>query len=506
MKILTADQIRQADAYTISHEPIKSIDLMERAASACFEWITDKFSRNFHFKIFCGVGNNGGDGLAIARMLYGAGYKVDVYLVRFSQKCSDDFLVNEKRISGFKLSVISISEENAAEFPLKINDPELVIIDAIFGTGLSRAVTGFTTDVIKKINESGNTVISIDLPSGLFCEDNHANNPATIIKASHTLTFECPKLAFLFAENEAFTGNWEIMPVGLDQNFISTISCRYYFITRQTAAAIMKPRKKFSHKGTYGHALLLCGSYGKMGAALLATKACLRSGAGLVTCHTPKCGYGIIQTSIPEAMVSVDESDHYLTTPPKLSAFSAIGVGPGIGLEKQTQGLLKQLIQNYSQPLILDADAINIVAENKTWLSFLPARSILTPHPKEFQRLAGSSDNDYQRLLNQISFAKKFNCYVVLKGAHTSIACPDGDVFFNSTGNPGMATGGSGDVLTGILAGLHAQGYSSKESCVLGVYLHGLAGDIAAEKTSYEALLASDIIENIGEAFKVLSP
>lgn len=501
MKILSAAQIREADAYTIANEPVSSTALMERAASACFEWIVKHFDKSHSFKIFCGVGNNGGDGLAIARKLRNDGYNTEVFILRFSNKCSEDFLINEKRLDGLKIKITDLSEESFHEFGAPGKNEKQVIIDAIFGSGLSRPVTGFAAEIIKKINKSESTVISIDIPSGLFCENNAGNTRENIIKANFTLTFELPKLAFFFPENGENVGEWKLIPIGLDQEFISETAGKFFFITRKTACRILRPRKKFSHKGTYGHALLICGGYGKMGASVLAARACLRSGAGLTTAHIPECGYEVMQTSVPEAMVSVDESDQFITGHPHLEKFSAIGAGPGLGAEKQTGNMIKLLIQNSPAPLVIDADAINIISENKTWLSFLRRQSIFTPHPKEFERLVGKSSDDFERLEMQIAFARKFNSYVILKGAHTSIACPDGEVFFNSTGNPGMATGGCGDVLTGILTGLSAQGYSLKETCVLGVYIHGLAGDIAAEKKGFEALIAGDLIDSLGEAF-----
>lgn len=502
MKIFSSAQIREADAYTIANEPIKSIDLMERAASGCYDWIINKFDKSFSYKIFCGVGNNGGDGLVIARKLFESGFDVEVYIARFSEKCSDDFTINYERLK--KLNGIKYSEITGTIFNLPLINSKQIFIDAIFGSGLSHPVTGFTAGIIKKINQSRATVISIDIPSGLFCDDNSSNTRENIVKAAYTLTFELPKLSFLFPENAENVGDWQIIPIGLDKKFISEVSVKNYFISKKTAGRILKPRKKFSHKGTYGHALLLCGSYGKMGAAVLASKACLRSGAGLTTVHIPKCGFEIVQTANPEAMASIDESEQFITTLPKLEKFNAIGIGPGIGIEKQTQNAVKLLIQNSSVPMVIDADAINKIAENKTWLSFVPKHSIFTPHPKEFERLCGKSSNDFERMQKQIDFAKKFNCYIILKGAHTCIACPDGEAFFNSTGNPGMATGGTGDVLTGFLTGLLAQKYSSKEACVLGVYLHGLAGDFAAEKKGFEALIASDIIESFGNAYLYL--
>ncbi|MFH1320821.1 MAG: NAD(P)H-hydrate dehydratase [Bacteroidota bacterium] len=506
MKILSANQIRETDAYTIKNEPIKSINLMERAATQCYEWLIDRFDMSVDFKIFCGTGNNGGDGLVVARMLSNKGYKVEVFIVRYSQKCSDDFNINEKRLLKLKnVPINDITPENTNRVKDAINcvstSNKLIIIDAIFGSGLSRPVEGFVADVICHIYKSDAGVVAIDIPSGLFAEDNSNNIRKNIVKADHTLSLELPKLAFMFPENEDYVGEWHVLPIGLNKQFISELPSQNYYITKDIAKSLIKPRAKFSHKGNYGHALLVSGSYGMIGAAVLASKACLRAGAGLLTTHIPKCGYEIMQAAAPEAMVDIDSSEHVISGNIEISKYNAIGIGPGIGKDEKTQTAIKLIIQNSSLPLVIDADAINIIAENKTWIPFVPKGSIFTPHPKEFERLAGKTSNNYERFLLQTQFAKKYQVYVLLKVAHTAIACPDGNCYFNSTGNPGMATGGSGDVLTGMILGLLAQGYSPKEASILGVYLHGSAGDEYAFDYSHEKLIASDIIDRLGDAF-----
>lgn len=495
MKILTAKEIREADAYTIANKPIASIDLMERAATQCFNWLIERYSGK-SFQIFCGVGNNGGDGLVIARLLQQAGYVVKVYEVAFSEKRSEDFQTNLKRL---ELEVETITSKD--DFPKLDAD---VIVDAIFGSGLTRPVEGFTAELIKHINSSNKKVVAIDIPSGLFSEDNTNNISEHIILADLTLCFQVPKLSLMFPENGMRVGEWHVLPIGLDEEFISKQSSQYYLSTKELNQMIVRERYKFSHKGTYGHTLIISGSKGKMGATILSSRAALRSGTGLVSAHVPKCGYEIIQTAVPEVMVDQNDGEDYLQGAVETGKYNAIGIGPGIDTKEQTANLVKVLIQNAGKPVVFDADAINILGENKTWLQFLTPKSIFTPHPKEFERLIGRSNGDYDRLQMQKEFAKKFNCYVVLKGAHTSIACPDGDVFFNNSGNTGMATAGSGDVLTGIITGLLAQGYSSKQSAILGVYLHGLAGDLAAQEIGEEAEIAGDIVDKIGKAYKEL--
>ena len=498
MKILSAQQIREADAYTIAHEPIVSIDLMERAAAACTNWILKHFPQEEKFLIFCGPGNNGGDGLAIARLLSNQGKKVIVYILKLSENFSEDFKINKDRLLD---DAIEINELNTSAFSIP---KEAIIVDAIFGSGLNKPVTGRVGGVIDQMNAVENPVISIDIPSGLFCDDNSENSFKHIVRATHTLTFQLPKLAFLFAENFPFVGSFHILPIGIDESFIQSVASKNFFVTKEMAKANFKVRAKFSHKGTYGHALIIAGSKGKMGAALLASEACLRAGAGLLTTHVPACGYEIMQTALPEAMCSVASEENFINELPKIGMYNAIGAGPGLGTEKQTQNVLKLLIQNTQLPLVLDADALNILSENKTWLSFLSPGTILTPHPKEFDRLTGSTEKSYARYEQLKSFALKYQVYVVLKGAHTAIASPDGEVFFNSSGNPGMATGGSGDVLTGIITALLAQDYSPKMASVLGVYLHGLAADCMLIESAMESLIAGDIIEGLALAFMEL--
>ncbi|MCX6292450.1 MAG: NAD(P)H-hydrate dehydratase [Bacteroidetes bacterium] len=501
MKILTADQTRQADAYTIEHEPVASINLMERAAAACFEWITQHVDHKKSFKIFCGTGNNGGDGLAIAGMLLSSGFQANVFIIATDKTKSNDFIINEIKLAElFSKKLRSINNENEIPFILE----EDVVIDAIFGTGLSRLAEGLYSKVIQQINESKATVIAIDMPSGLFA-DVPADHSSPIIKATHTLSFQSPKFAFLFPENEPYVGRWEILDIHLNQKFIDGLPGNNFLLLNEDIKAILKPRRKFSHKGMYGHALLVAGSFGKMGAAVLAAKACLGSGAGLLTVHIPTCGYEILQRSFPEAMVETDEDENMFTSKLNSASYSAVGIGCGIGTHEKTKTALADFLSRCKVPVVLDADAINIIGMEKSLLDNLPLNSILTPHPKEFERIAGKTENDFERHGRQVKLSKEKKIFIVLKGAHTCITCPDGKVFFNSTGNPGMAKGGSGDALTGIILSFLAQGYSAEESCKAGVYLHGLAGDFAAKEKGEASMLASDLIENLGKAFTEIS-
>jgi hydroxyethylthiazole kinase-like uncharacterized protein yjeF len=505
MKILSAQQIREAEAYSIKNEPISSIDLMERAATACAHWIYEHLtdSSNKTFKIICGTGNNGGDGLALARLLNKNSFRVEVWVVRHSTKSSEDFLINEKRLKEANIDVHDI--RTAGNLPtFNKND---YIIDAIFGTGLSKPVIDLAAQVIDHINHSPSTIIAIDMPSGLFA-DQHTSGEA-IVHAAHTLSFQAPKLAFMFSENEKYVGDFHVLDINLDEKFIEQIDSTKEYITQTTIKPMLKKRGKFSHKGNYGHAVLVAGGYGKMGAAVLATRACLRTGAGLTTAHVPKCGYEIIQAAAPEAMAAVDSNEENLQDTidaDMLAGITAIGMGPGIGTLNSTKQVLKNLLSTIkaadnSPSLILDADALNILSMNKELLSHLPAGTILTPHPKEFTRLAGETKNYFERHELQIQFSKQYKVWVVLKGAHTCTTSPEGRAWFNSTGNAGMAKGGSGDVLTGVITSLLAQGYDSYQAAVSGVYLHGLAGDIAASQKGMDGMIAGDIINCIPEAF-----
>lgn len=499
MKIFSASQVKEIDGLTVRNEPVASIDLMERASAAVTSWLKAHIGRENSLVVFTGPGNNGGDGLAIARMLGLDRYKTDVFHIAVDTNASVDWEVNRRRLQEVKEVSFTVVD-NIGKFPhLEHN---VIIIDAIFGSGLSRPVSGLAAEVIKRINNTGNRVVSIDIPSGLFMEDNGNNDPENIVKASVTLSFEFPKLSFLFTENYQFTGTWHLLPINLDRKAIESIDTPYIFTDNDLVFPLLKKRHKFDHKGTYGHGLLISGSYGKMGAAILGAAAALRSGIGLVTCQIPGCGYHILQGALPEAMVIPCESERYISGLPDIDTFRAVGIGPGIGKEPKTAETVKSVLRKREVNMVIDADALNIISENSELYDYLRDGMILTPHIKEFERLAGEANDSYQRLRMQRDFSGKYKCVVILKGAYTSVSSPDGSVYFNSTGNPGMATAGSGDVLTGILLSLLAQGYSPVHAAVTGVFLHGLAGDISAGTTGYEALTARDIISNLGEAYK----
>ena len=500
MKILPIESIRAADAYTINNEPIASIDLMERAAAACMHWLDYNYDVSRGATIFCGFGNNGGDGLAIARMWHHLAFPVEVIIIHHSENKSKDFECNYQRLKDLQLPIVEIY--SLEQIP--IIQKERIIIDAILGSGLNKPAEGIIADVIKYINMLENEVVSIDIPSGLFCDQSNFASD-TIVKANTTLSFQLPKFAFMFPQNYQFTGDWKVLPIKLSPEFINKTLCNNYIIDDGIIKKIYHSRKRIAHKGNYGHALLICGSMGKMGAAILSSKACLRSGVGLMTIHCPVAGQLILQTAVPEAMCETDINDKIFTNIHSIENYDVIGIGPGLGTDILTQQGFKELLLINKRPLVVDADAINILGENKDWLKLIPKDSILTPHFKEFERITTKVANDFERNQLQRELSIRHQIYIVLKGSHTAITTPEGDCYFNNTGNPGMATAGSGDVLTGIITALLAQKYTSLEASLLGVYIHGKAGDLYAEEFSEESLIAGDIIENLGKAFRKIS-
>ena len=498
MKIFTTKQIAEIDQYTIKHEPIPDIDLMERASLQITNWVIQHISNEKKLMVFAGPGNNGGDALAVARQLAEHDYLCDVFLISFGKDLNGSPAINWDRLEKQGKVKLSKIEDESAIPPIPHN---AVVLDGIFGSGLNRKLDGILEKVASSINNSGAFVLAIDIPTGLFGEDNSHNDLGLAVKADKTLTFQFPKLSFFFPEHDEILGDWEVLPIGLHPNAIKSFETPYRFLNEKLASSLIKKREKFAHKGTFGHALLIAGSYGKMGAAILASRACLRAGAGLLTTHIPHSGYPIIQVAIPEAMCSIDASDLMFTEFPDLDQFSAVGIGPGLGTKPNSQRGLKELLLAKPKKIVLDADAINILAMHPEWLDDLPENAILTPHPKEFERFAGKTYDSWTRLKTQREFSKKHKVIIVLKGAHTCISFPDGQIYFNTTGNPGMATAGSGDVLTGIILGLLSQKHSPKQAALLSVYLHGLSGDLAKKQVGQEALIAGDIIENLGNAF-----
>ena len=502
MKILASTQLKELDKYTIVHEPIASIDLMERAARTLTDAIVRRWDKSFEVVVFAGPGNNGGDALAVARMLSQKGYHVEVFLFNTKGQLSEECQANLNRLKT--CGSIYFTEISTQFDPPALTENHLVI-DGLFGSGLNKPLNGGFASVVKYINASKAQVVAIDIPSGLMGEDNTYNIRPHIIHADVTLSIQLPKLSFLFPENEDIVGEWELLDIGLKQSFIDAAPSTFSILEETEVRSLIRPRKRFSHKGTFGHGLLIAGSYGMAGASILAAKACLKSGIGLLTVHVPIHNHDLLQTTVPEAIVHTDIQERYFAQPMHLHRYSALAIGPGLGQEEDTALAMMEQIQGSSLPIVLDADTINILSTHRNWLSRLPKRCILTPHLGELERLIGKCMDTYERLTKVKELAAYLQSYIIVKGAWTTIVTPEGNYYFNPTGNPGMATGGSGDVLTGILLGLLAQGYSREEACKLGVYIHGLAGDIAAEEKTQMGMTAADIIEALPAAWKKLT-
>lgn len=499
MKIFSAAQIKECDAYTIKNAGITSIDLMERAASQCVSWIQANLPKDSLFVMLCGTGNNGGDGFAITRLLHRNGYGVKAFMLRLSKDLSSDCQTNLDRLRAIDKDLITTVEPGTFITDIPRN---IILIDAVLGTGLNRPLSGWPEEFIKHLNTLPNTRIAIDIPTGLLADAVPAAAD-TVLKAHHTLSFQFHKRSFLHTEAASFLGNIHLLDIGLHQGYIHRTGTVYHTIDQAYVSSLYKPRQAFAHKGNYGSVLLAGGSHGKIGAMVLAAKAALRSGAGLVTTLIPACGYNIMQTAVPEAMCLINGEDA-LNDLSHNSSFSTIGIGPGMGTNPGTALAFTSYIAESRTPMVIDADALNIIAAQPELLSQVPKGSVLTPHPKEFTRLFGENANSMVQVDNARMQAMRYGINIVLKGRHTAVISADGECRYNMTGNPGMATGGSGDVLTGIITGLMAQGYTPYNAAVLGVYIHGLSGDMAAAATSEEALIASDITAFLGAAFRTL--
>jgi ADP-dependent NAD(P)H-hydrate dehydratase / NAD(P)H-hydrate epimerase len=499
MKIFTAAQIKACDAYTIRASGIHSEELMERAAGKCVSWIKDHLPKDTLFVVLCGTGNNGGDGLAITRLLHQCGFGVKAFLLKFSKELSPDSQANLQRLQNIGKDLVNIvaPETFITDIPAHI-----VIIDAILGTGLSRPPTGWLAGFISHINQLPNKKIAIDIPSGLPA-DIIPDDDAIVLKANVTLSFQFYKRSFLHPEAAKYAGHISLLDIGLDKTFINATGTQYKTIDQEDIEAIYRPRNAFAHKGDYGHALIAGGSYGKMGAVTLCAKAALKAGAGLVTALVPRCGYHILQTAVPEVMCQTS-GDKIIEGIGEWENRNAIGIGPGIGTDTETARALSAFIDECRQPIVIDADALNIIAKHPDLLAKLPKGSVLTPHPKEFTRLFGENTNSMIQVDHARIQAMRYNINIILKGHHTAVITTEGECWYNMTGNAGMAKGGTGDILTGIITGLIAQRYQPHEAAIFGVYLHGLAGDLAAEAHSKESLTATDIINYLGKAFRSL--
>lgn len=499
MKIFPTTAIKAIDACTIEQEPVSSIDLMERAARVLTTAILKRYAGH-NFAVFAGPGNNGGDGLAVARMLSAAGCRVQAWLINPKGKLSPDCAVNLSRLKDTGVAVTEAVED----ISMPALGKETVIIDALFGSGLDRPVTeGLFAAVIREIDTLPNDIVAIDMPSGLMGEGNDPSRQL-IVMAKLTLTLQFPKLSLLFAENYIFTGELEVLDIALSKECIAATPSRLFFTEESEIASLIVSRGKHAHKGNFGHALLVAGSRGMAGASVLAARAALRSGVGLLTVHLPACNNLIVQVAVPEAMASIDSNECCFGDRLDTSKYNAVAVGPGLGQSVESEEALLYLIDNCTVPMVLDADALNILAHHPQYLQKLPQGSVITPHVGEFSRLFGKTGNSMVRLQAAEAFSRTFGVTVVLKGAYTAVISPDGSISFNSSGNPGMATGGCGDVLTGIILSLLAQGYNSADASRIAVFVHGLAGDLAADEKGEIALVAGDVVDFLPHAWRQL--
>ena len=503
MKILTSAQIHELDKYTIEHEPIASIDLMERAARVLTEAIASEYGTAMPVVVFAGPGNNGGDALAVARMLAQRGYGVRAYLFNIHAHLSADCAANRERraeVGGVELTEVT------TDFDAPKLDEHTLVIDGLFGSGINKPLGGGFASLVRYINAQPGTVVSIDMPSGLMPEDNSGNTGKSIVCADLTLTLHQRKLAMLFADTQRFTGRVRVLGIGLSEEYDGAAASPYSMVEETEVRRLIKPRADFVNKGTMGHALLMAGSYGMAGAAVLAARACLRLGAGKVSVHTARRNNDIMQISVPEAVVHPDSDDVRVFDAVDTEQYDALGVGPGLGTNEDTALALIGTLQRLRCNAVIDADAINILGSHPAWIRQITGGVVFTPHPREFDRLIGTAcSSDYERLARAVEFAQAHDSYVLLKGHYSALCMPDGTVTFNTTGNSGMATAGSGDVLTGIITALLARGYSRHDAALVGMYLHGLAGDIAAADKGKESLVAGDIIHCLPAAFRRLS-
>lgn len=497
MQIFSAKQLYEADRVTTEKLGISSLDLMDRAAGQIFNWLHTRMQgAQVPIHIFCGIGNNGGDGLVLGRLLIENGYNVTIYVANFTDKRSKCFLINYDRVKKItkKWPVLMTSEE---DFPAI--HPDDIIVDGIFGIGLNRAPEGWVKKLIQYLNAQKAFKLAIDIPSGLSANE-PILDPEAIVLANHTLTFQTPKLSFFLPESGKYVPFFEALDIGLDPEYLMTTKPQARLILRQQAQGFYKQRQKYTNKAHYGHAMLIGGSFGKMGAITLATTAALRAGCGLATAFVPRIGYSILQTAIPEAMVLCDADESQLSNISEVIKEATIGIGPGMGTETKTIEAFQKLLEQTDAPMVIDADAINGLALQPKLNEQIPKHSILTPHPGELKRLVGSWENDFEKLEKAQQFSKAHEVILVIKGANTITVFGD-DLYINSTGNPGMATAGSGDVLTGAIVGLLSQGYDPLVAAIFGVYLHGSSGNITAQQYGFESVIASDIIQNLGAAF-----
>ena len=501
MKLFTNDEIRAIERYTIEQEGVSLAELIERVAEGvtdevCARWRSDKPTI-----IFAGPGNNGADALATGRLLCHHGFRPEIYLFNIGgNKLSADCAAQRDRLLAEHPDVMF------TEVTKSFNMPQLhanyLVIDGLFGSGLNEELKGGFKVLVQNVNDEKATVVSIDLPSGMFGDWNpHIVNRDTV-HATLTLAIQFPRLCFFIPDNAELIGEWKVIDIGLSEQAISQSPVNFCLVEKRDVRHRLHHRKEFCSKADFGSAILYAGSYGMMGAAVLSASGALRAGLGKLTVCAPKCGYTILQTSVPEAMYHYNRGEMNIVDIRPERSFSAIGVGPGIGTHELTVMALEDFLASINQPVVLDADALNCIAIKPSMLNTIPVLSVLTPHAGEFDRMFGPQTSGEARLRTAIEKAKYYNIFIILKGHYTAIVRPDGKVYFNSSGTPALATPGSGDVLTGILLAMLAQGYPAELASIIAVYIHGLAGELAASEHGEYGVLAGDIAANVGRAIK----
>ncbi|MBA4348461.1 MAG: bifunctional ADP-dependent NAD(P)H-hydrate dehydratase/NAD(P)H-hydrate epimerase [Thermodesulfovibrio sp.] len=515
MKVVTSDEMREIDRVTIEKYGIPGPVLMERSGLAVALRVKELYSSK-KVVVLCGSGNNGGDGLVAARNLHNMGFRVNILIFAPKDALSPDCKAQYEIAKKIGVPV---------EFRKGINRRDIhgsVVIDAVFGTGLSRIVTGEIAKIFTLLNNSDTHVISVDIPSGISSDTGKILGQA--IKADFTITFGLPKRGHYLYPGAEYTGKLFVEDIGFPDGLLSSNKIKVDLIEKEFITGLIPQRPKYSHKGDYGHVLVVAGSKGKTGAALMTAKACMRSGAGLVTIGVPESLMNVFQRRVTEemtlplpddgrGMLSANSINTILDFASKKA--DVVAVGPGIGVSSDTEKIVVELVKKSPLPIVIDADGINCLKGRRSVLKNAKSPVILTPHPGEMARLLSQKSGDrsqksevelrkeieQDRINMAVSFAKGTGTYVVLKGVPTIVSVPEGNAYINTTGNPGMATAGSGDVLTGIIASLMGQGLNPVDASILGVYLHGLAGDIAAKKKGEHSLIASDIINSLPAAF-----
>lgn len=500
MKIFNTENIRKIDRVTIEEEGVSSQELIRRVAEGVVSEIVGRWSPSTPVVIFAGSGNNGADALVVGRLLLEAGFYPRILLFNFkgnslSRDCRQ--AKHELLSTGYQGLVEIIDRADIPPIT-----PDHLVIDGLFGSGLRDPLEGGFKMLARVISESGASVISIDVPSGMFGDWNARVIGRDVVHATLTLAVQFPRLAFFLSDNADLVGRWKVLDIGLSNRAIMETHTKYFYVERDEVREVLRKRKPFSSKADYGHALLFAGCYGMTGAAVLAARGALRSGVGKLTVHSARAAYPVLQSQVPEALFSPDRQEYVISDMSSRFKCTAIGVGPGIGTNDATRGEFETLIKSYKRPMVIDADALNALAQNQALLDHIAPGSILTPHAGEFDRIFGDQTSAEARLLKAIEVSHRYKIMIVLKGHYTATVRPDGKVFFNSSGTPAMATAGSGDVLTGIITSLLAQGYKPEAASVAGVYIHGRAGEIAAETEGDYGTTALDIAQAVGKAIK----